>query len=87
MPTTKNLRKTKLQKTRVNVTIVDTFYQYLYTALAIICKNQQSANNIRLTNNIQQNSIAEISKKHQFPEKTDIGTVKMVKNHCEATAR
>ena len=24
--------------------------------------------------------------KHQFPEKTDIGTVKMVKDHCEATA-
>ena len=50
-------------------------------------KNQQSANNTRLTSNIQQNSIAEISKKHQFPEKTDIGTVKMVKDHCEATAR
>ena len=80
-PTTKNLRKTKLQKTRVNVTIVDTctFYQYLYTALAVICENQQSVNNTRLTSNIQQNSIAEISKKHQFPEKTDLGTVKMVK--------
>ena len=52
-------------------------------------KNQQSANNTRLTSNIriQQNSFAEISKKHQFPEKTDIGTVKMVKDHCEATAR
>ena len=48
-------------------------------------KNQQSANNT--TSNIQQNSIAEISKKHQFPEKTDLGTVKMVKDHCEATAR
>ena len=35
----------------------------------------------------QQNSIAEISKNHQFPEKTDIGTVKMVKDHCEATVR
>ena len=69
-PTTKNLRKTKLQKTRVNVTIVDTFYWYPYTASAVICKNQQSANNTRLTSNIQQNSIAEISKKHQFPEKT-----------------
>ena len=81
---TKNLRKTKLQKTRVNVTIVDTFYRYPYTASAVICK---SANNTRLTSNIQQNSITEISKKHQFPEKTDIGTVKMVKDHCEATAR
>ena len=37
-PTTKNLRKTKLQKTRVNVTIVDTFYRYPYTASAVICK-------------------------------------------------
>ena len=63
-PTTKNLRKTKLQKTRVNVTIVDTFYRYPYTASAVICENQQSANNTRLSSNIQQNSIAEISKKH-----------------------
>ena len=44
-------------------------------------------NNTRLTSNIQQNSIAEISKKNQFPEKTDIGTFKMVKDNCEATAR
>ena len=79
-PTTKNLRKTKLQKTGVNVTIVDTFYRYPYTASAVICKNQESANNI------QQNSIAEISKK-QFPEKTDVGSVKMVEEHCEAIAR
>ena len=61
---TKNLRKTKLQKTRVNVTIVDTFYRYPYTASAVICENQQSANNTRLSSNIQQKSIAEISKKH-----------------------
>ena len=71
----------------MNVTIVDTFYRYPYTASAIICKNQQSANNTRLTSNIQQNSIAEISKKHQFPEKIDTGTVKMVKYHYESTAR
>jgi hypothetical protein len=58
------LRKTKLQKTRLNVTIVDTFYRYPYTASAVICENQQSANNTRLSSNIQQNSIAEISKKH-----------------------
>ena len=34
-------------------------------------------------------SIAKISKKCQFPEKTDIGTVKMVKDghDCEATVR
>ena len=37
-------------------------------------------------NNIQQNSIAEISQK-QFPEKTDVGSVKMVEDHCEAIAR
>ena len=79
--------KNKIPKTRVNVTIFDTFYRYPYTASAVICENQQSANNTRLTSNIHQNSIAEISKKHQFPEKTDIGTVKMVKDHCEATAR
>ena len=83
-PTTKNLRKTKLQKTRVNVTIVDTFYRYPYTASAVICKKPTICKEY---NNIQQNSIAEISKKHQFPEQTDIGTVKMVKDHCEATAR
>ena len=81
--TTKNLRKTKLQKTGVNVTIVDTFYQYPYTASAVICKTQ---NLQTLQNNIQQNSIAEISKK-QFPEKTDVGSVKMVEDHCEAIAR
>ena len=67
---TKNLRKTKLQKTRLNVTIVDTFYRYPYTASAVICKNQQSANNTRLTSNIQQNSIAEISKKTPISWKT-----------------
>ena len=61
---TKNLRKTKLQKTRLNVTSVDTFYRYPYTASAVICENQQSANNTRLSSNIQQKSIAEISKKH-----------------------
>ena len=60
-PTTKNLRKTKLQKTGVNVTIVDTFYQYPYTASAVICKNPESAN-ITKQYNIQQNLIAEISK-------------------------
>jgi len=84
------LRKTKLQKTRLNVTIVDTFYRYPYTASAVICENQQSANNTRLSSNIQQKSIAEISKKKdQFPEKTDVGTVKMVQDidHCEATER
>ena len=59
---TKNLRKTKLQKTRLNVTIVDTFYRYPYTASAVICENQQYANNTRLSSNIQQKSIAEISK-------------------------
>ena len=63
--------------------IVNTFYQYPFTALAVIYKNQQSVKKTRLTSNIQQNSIAEISKKH-FPEKPDIGTVIMVKDHCEA---
>jgi len=29
----------------VNVTIVDTFYRYPYTASAVICEKQQSANN------------------------------------------
>jgi len=48
-------------------------------------QNPESAN-ITKQYNIQQNLIAEISK-NQFPEKTDIGTVKMVKDHCEATAR
>ena len=48
-------------------------------------KNQQFANNTRLTSYIQQTQLLRFTK-HQFPEKTDIGTVKMVKDHCEATA-
>ena len=75
--------KNKITKNRVNVTIVDTFYRYPYTASAVICKTQ---NLQTLQNNIQQNSIAEISQK-QFPEKTDVGSVKMVEDHCEAIAR
>ena len=86
---TKNLRKTKLQKNKV-----ECYHCRYILPIPVYCIGRH----LRKTNNLRtiQDWLA-ISSKTQllrFPKNTNclkkqiyIGTVKMVKDHCEATAR
>ena len=84
MPIAKNLRKTNLQKTGANITIVHTFTEKPLSASAV---NFQETNNIceqhiNDTSNIQRTTFAN-SNASEDPEKTNIGTVKMMEAKCE----
>ena len=68
-PPTKNLRKQNYKKQGWMLPLSIHFTDTRILHRPSFSKNQQSANNTRLTSNIQQNSIAEISKKHQFLKK------------------
>ena len=84
VPIAKNLRKANLQKTGVNITIVYTFTETPLSASAVkfqetnyIC--EQHINN---TSNIQRTTFAN-NYPSEDPEKTNLGTVKMMEAKCE----
>ena len=84
MPITKNLRKANLQKTGVNITIVHTFTEKPFSASAV---NFQETNYIceqhtNDTSNIQRTTFANTNLSED-PEKTNLGTVKMMEAKCE----
>ena len=83
-PIVKSLRQANLQKTGVNITSVYTFTEKPLSASAInfqetntICKQH-----INDTSNIKRTTFAN-NNLSEDPEKTNIGTVKMMEAKCE----
>ena len=91
-PTAKNLRKTKLQKTKG-----ECYHCWYILPITTYCigrqlQNPKFANSTTLTRAISSKNsnpaktqlILLRTKSKPLPEKTDVGTVKMVEDNCEA---